>query len=199
MTSGDGVVAGASATAESNLTNTLALVQGCHAATDKVRCQFNQAFFERLLAEPDDYWEAKPFLPTDRLGFEWVETGEKVVANRTDNFDVTWQKSEPEAGTPPDIDAAPEDYRSQSGLYFRLHTYTHTNVLAGNTISPPPVKEDGTTAAEDGYWEARPEELRETERYYFSESANVVFATQPSCSFALVGSPSRVSTSAGRK
>jgi hypothetical protein len=130
------------------------------------------------LADPEAYWASRPFVETDRLGFEWSDQANQVVAKEAGTYAIVWQKSAAEPGTPSDLAANPLKYHSDSGLYFRLYTNNHSGVLAGDIIHPPSTREDGSTPAAAGYWVSRPHTLRATTKYYYSQAADAVFATQ---------------------
>ncbi len=128
---------------------------------------------------PSDFWNPRPYLDSDSLGIVWEERlgYAKATADKGSPFDLTWQKSTPEVGRPADYDDDPSKYLVESTAYYLLYTHTHASTTRGQGILPPEVDENGDPV-DSGYWSNRPVELRSTERYYFSESANAVFATQ---------------------
>lgn len=129
---------------------------------------------------PSDYWNPRPYLDSDSLGIVWDERlgYAKATADKSSPFDLTWQKSAAEVGRPADYDDDPSKYVIESTAYYRLYTYTHATATRGQGIVPPSEDEDGNPIDDNDYWRARPNELRSTERYHYSESANAVFATQ---------------------
>ncbi|MGK0238287.1 MAG: hypothetical protein ACI92G_001752 [Candidatus Pelagisphaera sp.] len=138
---------------------------------------------ELVGVNPSDYWTPRPYLDSDSLGIVWDERlgYAKATSDKNVAFELTWQKSVPEIGRPSDYDTDPTKYTVESTAYYLLYTHTHASATRGQGILPPDV--DGTVVQVlvDGaeYWNAKPYDLRSTERYHFSESANAVFATQP--------------------
>lgn len=95
--------------AKTNLTKALALVQDCHAAylsaPDKLRRQFNQAFFERLLIDDTYTVTGQLAPPFDTLLSEEVR---QYVARRTetDRIDAIDDILRTDEGTPPEPELA---------------------------------------------------------------------------------------------
>ncbi|MBK1875703.1 hypothetical protein [Pelagicoccus mobilis] len=131
---------------------------------------------------PSDYWNARPFRESDRLGYAWDEGRNRVLASEGGTFDIVWQRSRAEIGKPADYETSPENYHVEAGVYYRLYEHSHVGVSRGDSIPPPLVEADGATAlaeTDTTYWNPIPYVLRATERYHYSASANAVFATQP--------------------
>jgi hypothetical protein len=129
-----------------------------------------------------DYWDPRPFQESDRLGYFWDENRKRVLSTGAGTFNITWRKAQAEPGQPEDYVADPTKYYLVSGVYYRLYTHTHAGITSGSAIAPPSVEADGATdlgGASGSYWDPKPHDLRATERYHYSESANAVFATQP--------------------